>query len=73
MAAETLTRLDRMESFISAMASPRLNKKEAMKFMGYGRERFDLLMKMNKIPHHTDAFGKVFFLKDELLETLRRN
>ncbi len=73
MTAEILTQLSRIESVMSSIASPRLNKKEAMKFMGYGRERFDLLMKMGKIPHHTDAFGKTFFLKDELLESLRRN
>ena len=65
--------LERIEKKIDELASPKLSRKQAKKFLRYGEPKFRFLLKVNRIHAHKDDFNEEYFLRSELQAYLESN
>ncbi|OGU58270.1 MAG: hypothetical protein A2V66_03525 [Ignavibacteria bacterium RBG_13_36_8] len=67
--------LNRIEEKIDLLSinSPRLSRNEAKKFLKVGESKLRYLVKMERIKQYYDEFGKVYYLRSNLMNYLESN
>jgi len=76
--AEIIKRLESMEQLLAAMAesgktdTPRLSRNEAKKFLVIGEEKLRILEMKGLIKKRVDLFGQAYYMRDELIELLKK-
>jgi hypothetical protein len=64
--------LKRIEHKLDGLASPRLNRAMAKKFLRIGEDRFRFLVKTGKVRELRDDFNEKYFLRNDLQSYLER-
>ncbi len=58
--------LSSLKKMIEKNTSPKMSKERAMKYLKYGKPKFELEILNGRIQKRVDAFGEEYYLRNEL-------